>query len=292
MKLFGFFLILLAGLALLMLTPPAEAVCYTSGYSVPSYAPSYTSFRKSFSGYSSYSTVYPVAQFVGVPIPIFGSVYIGPTGVASAAAAIGQGTGPVAQQAAAVQAAPAPVAPAPVAAAPQPNNDMLTQVLAVVKQIAAKQDAHGYAIKSLADRQDRHEQRLAAVEAAMNLPPPPPTPPLPPPPMKEAAPDEAAVPPAPPVKLDAALTIANRSCAACHLKGNHKRADSDGFVLLEAKDRRTALTDKQRKNYLSHISGGKMPPPDNALSIPPLTADEKKVLTADLDNYPIKPEAK
>ena len=260
------------GLALIE-SPAGASYCYTPSYGYSGYS-SYASYAYPTYYYPQY-VAQPVASYVGIPIPIFGSVYVGPNGATQTTTQTTTRTATAVSTTGTAATTTTGAATVAVSADTQQILAGLKTLTGLVGQIAQKQEAHDARLLAMEQKHAELLRRFTLAEAKVNgVPGPVAPPPVPAPPAKK---DAAAIP-----------QVWVNSCAACHMRG--KEANGGGFVLLENATTRAALTGRQAQKLLKHLVAATMPPKDNVHKIPPLTNEQQSAAIEDVPNFPLKKE--
>jgi hypothetical protein len=255
--------------------------CYTS----PSYS-GYASYAYSQPYYSYYPkyVAYPVASYVGIPIPIFGSVYVGPGGATNITTTATRTTTATSTQTAATGATAVVGGGATTSA----EGEILTAIktlTALVGQVAQKQESQSSVLLALQRDHSDLKARFLAVEAKVNGMPGPGGPPAP------------VAPPAPAPKKDGGSEAAmpafyQTKCFSCHQEGAAgiaKDKKKQPIILFTKAGKRAALLVDVEKGvdvpqaFLNHITDGTMPPPSS--KIPALTPAEQTEGVLDVKNF-------
>lgn len=250
------FRFLFAMAAVSMIAAPISAGCYSGGYS---YAPSY-SYQSSYYQPPSYvyNYSYPVAQYIGIPIGLFGQLYVGPQGTPKTTT-VAQTTTTTETQTATAQRAATATSTAAVASSGV-NADVGNQLLAGLKTLTT-------IVGTVAQKQEAQEKRIAAVEGAK-------------------APVEAEAP------LPDAMVVYKNKCFVCHQEGSptvaKDKTTKQPLMLFTAKGERAPSSFETLQAFLGHITDGTMPPKGNKLNIAPLTGLEQSSIIVDLKRFPQK----
>lgn len=274
--------------ALAFLPAKAQAsYCYRTSYYAPSYG-GYASYVQPYYQYVPKYVAYPVASYVGIPIPIFGSVYVGANGATNITTTATRTTTATSTQTAATA-----------TGATDAGAEILTAIktlTALVGQVAQKQESQSSVLAALQRDHAELKQRFLAVEAKVNGMPPPVPAPAPPPPKKEDAPEAAGPAPKGEVALPA---FYQTKCFSCHREGAVglvKDKKKNPIVLFTKAGKRAALLQDpetgvdQAQSFLNHITDGTMPPPtkgpDGNRKFPELTPAEQTEGVLDVKNFP------
>ncbi len=281
--------------SMLCLLVTAPIVCGSYCYPSYSYAKPY-SYAPYYQYYPQY-VAYPVATYVGIPIPVFGSVYVGPNGATNVTT-----TATRTQTATSVQTA-ATSATAAVGVAGGGTTtvsavDSSREILSTLKtltglvgQVAQKQEAHASRLSTLEGRLTLMESRIGGT---VGLPPPPATPKKPEKVEEPKKEEEAPLP--------AAMTIYKSRCYLCHQEGKEtlvkNKTTKEPLVLFtKSGDRGELIVNAmkgidQAQAFLSHVTDGTMPPAtmvNGKRKYKELTPAEQTSLILDLKNWKRKP---